>query len=103
MSLTNTQPNGREAWRAIPLIKNQTLENCWIKIVGPEIPGKNINENFGAKAKKIVSYSCMQMFVLKSDTHVRSIKFHRKVRKSIDKITGTFHLATIGHFFTIFV
>ena len=64
MSLTNTQPKGREAWRAIPLIKNHALENCLIKVVGPEIPGKNINENVGAKAKTIVSYSCMQMFVL---------------------------------------
>ena len=80
MSLTNRGQKGRGVSRVIPLIKTHALENCLIKIVRPESPGKYINKNFGVKAKKnLVSYSCMQKFVLKSDTHLRRIKFHRKV------------------------
>lgn len=80
MSFTNRGPKGRGVWRAVPFIKNDALENCLIKILRSESPGKTINKNFGVKAKKnLVSYLCMQKFVLKSDTHVRCIKFHRKV------------------------
>lgn len=106
MSFTNRGQKGRGVWRAVPFIKNDALENCLIKILRSESPGKTINKNFGVKAKKnLVSYLCMQKFVLKSDTHVRCIKFHRKVNmcetfpgKCMDEITGTFHLATTGHF-----
>ena len=67
-------------WRAIPLIKkNHALENCLIEIVRPERQGKISMEISASRQKKIVLYSYLQMFVLKSETHVRSIKFHRKV------------------------
>ena len=51
MSLTNRGPKERGVWRAVPFIKNDALENCLIKIVRSESPGKNINKNFGVKAK----------------------------------------------------
>lgn len=73
--------------------ENDALENCLIKIVRSESPGKNINKNFGVKAKKTLShiYVCKNLYVKLS------------LRKSVDEITGTFHLTTIGHFFAVSV
>ena len=52
MSFTNRGPKGRGVWRAVPFIKNDALENCLIKSLRSENPGKTINKNFGVKAKK---------------------------------------------------